>query len=97
MRRLATALGTLTLAGAIGLALPGTAFAAHGQLFIAPTTVIDNPVGCYNGKGTPLMVGNHTNEYALVYGGPNCTGRVLTVIAPGEGASEDFGQSVFVK
>ncbi|MER7706096.1 hypothetical protein ABTX81_24780 [Kitasatospora sp. NPDC097605] len=97
MRRLATVLGTLAAAGTIALALPGTALAANGQLFIAPNTFIDNPSGCYNAPVVPLVASNNTDEYALVYNGPNCTGYVIAVVPPGGQATQEFGASVFVK
>ncbi|MFF7455399.1 hypothetical protein [Kitasatospora sp. NPDC008115] len=96
MRRLATVLGTLAAAGTMALALPGTASAANGELLISPNVVIDNPSGCYNAPIFPLIVRNNTDEYALVYNGPNCTGHVIAVVPPGGQTTQEFGSSVFV-
>ncbi|MFE7592224.1 hypothetical protein ACFU6K_22735 [Kitasatospora sp. NPDC057512] len=96
MRRLTTVLGTLAAAGTMALALPNTAFAAHGELIFNPgQTVIENPSGCNNATYRPLIVQNDTNEYALVYDGPDCTGNVIAVVPPGGHTTQEFGSSVF--
>ncbi|MFE7532572.1 hypothetical protein ACFU7Y_43820 [Kitasatospora sp. NPDC057542] len=96
MRRLATALGTLAAAGAMAIALPNAAFAARGQLILAPGQFIQNPSGCYNAPIFPLIVQNETNESVRVYDGPNCTGNVIAVVPPGGGTTQEFGSSVYV-
>ncbi|MFF0390071.1 hypothetical protein ACFYS8_15510 [Kitasatospora sp. NPDC004615] len=97
MRRLATVLGTLATAGTIALTLPGAALAANGTLIIAPNQTINNPSGCYNAQIFPLILRNDTDEYALVYDGPNCTGQVIAVVPPGGSTTQEFGASVFIK
>ncbi|MFJ5924606.1 hypothetical protein ACIQF6_18605 [Kitasatospora sp. NPDC092948] len=96
MRRLATVLGTLAAASTMALALPTAALAASGTLYIAPNQAIDNPSGCYNGQIFPLVVRNETNEYALIYDGPNCTGQVIAVVPPGGSSTQEFGASVYI-
>ncbi|MFF2076971.1 hypothetical protein ACFVXG_19680 [Kitasatospora sp. NPDC058162] len=96
MRRLATVLGTLATAGVMALALPNTAFAARGELIFAPGKVITNPSGCYNAPIFPLILENRTNEYALVYSGPNCSGDVIATVPPGGRTTQEFGSSVFI-
>ncbi|MEU8539004.1 hypothetical protein AB0C52_03225 [Streptomyces sp. NPDC048717] len=97
MRRLATALGALAATALLSLALPGTASAANGQLFIAPDTTIRNPSGCYEAPVFPLILRNQTNASALVHDGANCTGRVIAVVPPGGRTTQEFGRSVSIK
>lgn len=96
MRRIATVLGALATAGMMALALPASASAAHGTLLLGGGQVVENPSGCINADIWPLTVQNRTNEYAIVYDGPDCSGRVLAVVPPGGRATEEFGASVFV-
>ncbi|MET8542100.1 hypothetical protein ABZW03_15790 [Kitasatospora sp. NPDC004799] len=97
MRRLATVLGALAAAGTMALALPHAAFAAHGQLVIAPATIVKDPSGCYNAQVVPLILRNETDESATVYDGANCTGQVIAVVPPGGHTTQEFGSSVYVK
>ncbi len=98
MRRIAAVLSPLAIAGTLAVGISTPAFAAHGQL-ILPNQIIDNPSGCVAGRLRPQIVQNNTNEYALIYGGRNCTGEVLEVVAPGSSTSayaSEFGTSIFV-
>jgi hypothetical protein len=99
MRRIMTAAGTLAISGAMALGIASPAFAAHGTL-VVPGAVVENPSGCVNAVLRPLVVRNETNEYALVYEGENCAGRVLEVIPPGGKSSDryasEYGASVFL-
>ncbi|MFE7423941.1 hypothetical protein ACF1BP_33460 [Streptomyces sp. NPDC014735] len=96
MRRVVTLFGSLAAAGMVAIASPTSAFAAHGTLVFGGGQVVQNPSGCVNAEIRPLILSNHTNEYALVYGGPNCTGQVLAVVPPGGRTIQEFGSSVFV-
>lgn len=96
MRRATTALGAVAMAAMMALALPGSASAAHGRLVFGGGQVVENPSGCVNAQVRPLTVRNKTNEYALVYSGRNCSGRVLAVVRPGGQTTREFGSSVFV-
>ncbi|MET2714350.1 hypothetical protein ABXV03_01240 [Streptomyces harbinensis] len=98
MARILSVLGTLAATGALALGVSTPALAAHGQL-IVPGQVFDNPSGCVAGPIWPQIVTNNTNEYAIIYDGPNCTGRVLEVVPPGgqsSGLASEFGQSIWI-
>ncbi|MFI8928711.1 hypothetical protein ACIG3E_13665 [Streptomyces sp. NPDC053474] len=95
MRRIALALGSLVAAGTLALALPGSALAAEGVLIVGGVEYVD-PEGCYDTDIRPLTVDNHTDEVALVFSGPDCTGALLALVAPGESAVFEFGTSVYV-
>ncbi len=74
MPRIAAVLGTLVTAGALALGAANPALAAHGELRAGGKTYT-NPSGCLNGGPIrPMTVINNTNEYAIIYDGPNCTG-----------------------
>ncbi|MCX4870627.1 MULTISPECIES: hypothetical protein [unclassified Streptomyces] len=96
MRRVATMLGTLAAAGMMAIALPGSASAAQGELIFGGGQVVENPSGCIDARIWPLVLHNRTNEYAMVYSGPNCTGDVLAVVPPGGRTVQEFGASVFI-
>ncbi|GAA2375247.1 hypothetical protein MTQ13_04555 [Streptomyces sp. XM4011] len=99
MPRIAAVLGTLVTAGALALGAANPALAAHGELRAGGKTYT-NPSGCLNGGPIrPMTVINNTNEYAIIYDGPNCTGNVLEVVPPGgtsTGFGTEFGASVYV-
>ncbi|MEU9336504.1 hypothetical protein AB0D49_25580 [Streptomyces sp. NPDC048290] len=96
MRRAMTMLGTLAVtAGAMALALPSPAYAAHGR-FVLNSQLFTNPSGCIEARSRPLSLQNQTNEYALVYDRPHCTGKVLAVVAPGGRTNQPSGSSVYV-
>ncbi len=98
MRRITAALGTLAAAGALALGVSAPAFAANGPLIISGQVIMD-PAGCHTSQNLPQVVENYTDSQALIFSGPNCTGRILQVLAPQEQSSElatALGLSVFV-
>ncbi|WP_037911628.1 hypothetical protein [Actinacidiphila yeochonensis] len=95
MRRVATVLGGLAMAGSLALSLSGSAWAAQGTLVVNGTTYQD-PSGCYNAQVWPLSVTNNTDQLVTVYAGLNCTGGVLALLAPGSSEVDEFGASVSV-
>ncbi|MFJ6138025.1 hypothetical protein [Kitasatospora sp. NPDC092286] len=96
MRRAVTVFGALAAAGMMALAVLTSASAAHGTFVFGGGQVVENPSGCVNADIWPLILHNRTNEYAVVYSGPNCTGDVLTVVPPGGRTTQEFGSSVYV-
>ncbi|WP_406155027.1 hypothetical protein OG217_35155 [Streptomyces sp. NBC_01023] len=96
MRRITTGIGILAAAAMIGLAVPGSAYAAEGRLVINGQEY-DNPSGCYRSDTWPLRVINKTNEPALIFDGADCHGRVERIAPPGQYAISEFGQSVYVR
>ncbi|MEV5570617.1 hypothetical protein AB0L06_11240 [Spirillospora sp. NPDC052269] len=97
MRRIATVLSALAMTGAAGLALPSPAFAAHGTLTFAGGPRIENPSGCYRPNIWPLTVHNDTDGYARVYVNGNCSGKPIKVVSPHGSATEEFGDSVYIR
>ncbi|MFF4695655.1 hypothetical protein [Streptomyces chattanoogensis] len=97
MRRIATALGTLAAAALLGLAVPGSAYAADGFLFVDGYPYF-HPSGCYpTGDDSPTTVVNRTHDaIAYIFTGPDCTGDVDTVVQPGRLAESDSGASVWI-
>ncbi|MDL4773615.1 hypothetical protein [Actinomadura xylanilytica] len=96
MKRVATTLGTLAVAGTLTLAAPGTASAAHGELVFGGGQVVHNPSGCIKAQTRPLILQNRTNEYALIFSSPNCTREMLAVVPPGGRTVQERGSSVYV-
>ncbi|MEW2526157.1 hypothetical protein [Streptomyces sp. NPDC047071] len=94
-RRTALALGSVVAAGTLALALPGSALAAEGVLVVGGVAYAD-PDGCYDTESRPLTVDNYTDEVALVFSGPDCTGDLLELVAPDESSVSEFGTSVYV-
>lgn len=95
MRRLATTLGALAAAATLALAVPNSAYAAEGVLFINGFGHVD-PRGCYPVNWFPSSVTNHTNAIAEIHNGPYCTGRVERLVYPGETYYTETAQSVFI-
>ncbi|MFC4560956.1 hypothetical protein ACFO4E_03690 [Nocardiopsis mangrovi] len=85
------------LLAAAGLVLTSAvpAYAATGTLVLSGQT-IENPSGCYNAQRWPLIVQNDTDEPALIFNAPNCTGAVIQVVPPGGSATSEFGVSVYI-
>lgn len=95
-RRTAGLLGACAAAVALALAVPGTAQAAQGVLFIdgAPN---EAPSGCFPlGDFAPSEVVNLTDGVAWVWSGPACDGRVVHPIFPGQLAI-GHGRSLFIE
>lgn len=94
MRRAATVLASLAMAGA-SLLLPGSAQAANGTL-IVNTVRLTNPHGCYNASPQPVSVRNHTGSVATVYSATDCRGDVLGVVVSGGYTVFGQGSSVSI-
>lgn len=95
MRRIALTVGSLLAAGMLAVATPGSAVAAEGVLVVGGVEYAD-PHGCYDTDQRPLTVGNHTDEIALVFSGPDCTGALLELVPPDTSTVSEFGSSVYV-
>lgn len=96
MRRTAkAALGTLSAAAALTLAVQVPADAATGVLIIDGSAHLD-PHGCYPlGDFVAPTVVNHTDTVVKVWSQYGCKGRAAGVISPGE-ATHPGGRSVSV-
>lgn len=97
MRRIATSLGTLAAAGMIALAAPCSAQAATGVLLVNGVPYED-PSGCHDVSTLqrPLVVDNGTDETAVVYSGPRCTGSARSVVLADD-ASTAYGSSIYIR
>ncbi|MFE7612328.1 hypothetical protein [Streptomyces celluloflavus] len=96
MRQLCKALGAVVLAAVVGVAVPGSAQAATGDLKVGFTTY-HNPRGCYESEIFPLIVGNQTDQVANVYDRPGCQGPVAGQVKRGESKTFEFGASVRIQ
>ena len=96
MRRIATALGALPIAGLLTLTVPTAAHAADGKLIINHKTY-KNPSGCYDSDSRPLRVNNKTDQPALIFNKPNCKGWPAWVLRPGRSIAWESGLSVSIK
>ncbi len=92
MRRVVTTLGTLATAGLLTLTLPGSTYAASGQL-VLNGRVFTNPSGCFRELNAPLNAQNRTNTVAYVYTSRDCSGPAQTLRAR-EAMSFTAGHSV---
>ncbi|GHG97017.1 hypothetical protein [Streptomyces rubradiris] len=95
MRRIGTTGATLAIAGLFALAAPGQALAAHGDL-VLNGVVHPDPTGCFNAQRVTDAV-NNTDTPALVYGGADCTGKVIAVIWQNKEWVLDPGDSVYMR
>ncbi|GHE75711.1 hypothetical protein GCM10018785_50030 [Streptomyces longispororuber] len=95
MRRIAVTVGALAAAVTLAFGTTGSAYAAEGVLVVGGVAYVD-PSRCYDTDARPLTVDNHTDEVALVFSGPDCTGTLLELVAPGESTVSEFGTSVYV-
>ncbi|MET7344583.1 hypothetical protein [Streptomyces sp. NPDC005547] len=85
MRRLATSLGALAAALTLGVAMPASAQAASGELYLNYQQ-FTNPSGCVQIPRSPLpynLVNNQTDALVTVYAEPDCRGRIDFVV-PGQ-------------
>lgn len=74
MRRIATALGALPIAGLLTLTAPA-AHAATGTLTIEGQPPYTNPSGCYDfTRRPPLRIFNQTDRPAYIFREPHCQG-----------------------
>ncbi|KOU15990.1 hypothetical protein ADK52_34300 [Streptomyces sp. WM6372] len=95
-RRVAKVWGACAAAAVLALAAPGTAQAAQGVLFIDRAPHHD-PSGCFPlGDFAPSEVANFTDGVGFVWSGPNCDGRVVHAILPGQIAI-GHGLSLFIE
>ncbi|WP_269854738.1 hypothetical protein [Streptomyces sp. RPT161] len=94
MRRIATALGAVVTAGTLALAIPGSAYAATGNLVINGVGH-NNPSGCFATGTLASLIVNQTDGIAYVYSDLNCSGDVQEIIQPG-GTALSFGSSVYI-
>ncbi|MFH8514782.1 hypothetical protein ACH4CE_06600 [Streptomyces gelaticus] len=95
MRRALTAFGTLAAVAVLSVSVAQSASAATGDL-IVNGQVHTSPSGCFNSDRWPLSVENRTNELALIFTGPDCSGLPIGVVLPGDSQVSEFGASVFV-
>ncbi|MFF4849665.1 hypothetical protein [Streptomyces sp. NPDC001194] len=96
-RRVARVLGACAAALTLGLAVPGTAQAADGVLFIDRAPIHD-PSGCYPlGDFVPSEVANFTDGTASVWSGPHCDGRVTGSVLPGQVLRPAPGMSLSIR
>ncbi|NUS74302.1 MAG: hypothetical protein HOQ05_12985 [Corynebacteriales bacterium] len=95
-RMLGAAAVAFAAAGMVAIAAPATAQAADGVLVINEEAYI-HPSGCYESDRWPLFVRNHTDELAIVFDDPNCSGPVVEVVPPGDVRISEFGASVYVR
>ncbi|GAA1900808.1 hypothetical protein [Streptantibioticus ferralitis] len=95
MRRIATTLGAVVAAATMALALPGSAFAATGNLVINGIGHKD-PGGCYSTGPLVSIIVNQTDRLAYIYSDADCFGEVQAIVQPGL-ATLSFGSSVFIR
>ncbi|MFI0741186.1 hypothetical protein ACH4PU_24365 [Streptomyces sp. NPDC021100] len=88
------ALGVLAAAGALCLALPGSSYAASGQL-VLNGRIFDNPTGCFRNLNAPLSVQNKTTTAAHVFTTMDCTGPAQ-MVPPRQSTVVPRGRSVSI-
>ncbi|MEU2059758.1 hypothetical protein [Streptomyces sp. NPDC013455] len=94
MRRIGSILGTLTVAGALAVAVPCSAFAANGFLVVNGVR-IDNPKGCIE-IPTLSTVFNLTDIPVKVHNVPGCAGGFVQLIPPGQAVQVPGTHSLFM-
>ncbi|WP_406113526.1 hypothetical protein [Kitasatospora purpeofusca] len=95
-RRTATVLGAWLAAAALAVAVPNTAYAAHGILIIDGAAHQD-PRGCLPlGDFVQPVVTNYTDSVVQVRAGTSCAGPVEKFVVPGETYAVLGGRSVLV-
>lgn len=95
MRRIGSTLATLTAAGMLALAVPGSAFAANGFLKINGV-VHTNPSGCFEIRQLSTVL-NFADMPALVHNVPGCAGGVVQVIPTGLAVQVPGTHSIFIR
>ncbi|MET8703580.1 hypothetical protein ACFVUH_33760 [Kitasatospora sp. NPDC058032] len=96
-RRTVTVLGAWLAAAALAVAVPNTAYAAHGVLIIDGSAHQD-PSGCLQlGDFVRPTVTNLTDSGVQVWTGSGCTGQIEHVLAPGDTYAPIAGRSVYVR
>ncbi len=96
MRRAATVLGSLAMAGSLALGLSGSAWAAQGTLRVSGNTYTNPREGCYTGLFWPLSVENETNTTVFAFSDERCQGDFIGPVGPGSSQVFEFGGSVYV-
>lgn len=96
MHKLAATLGILATTLTLGIAMPTSAQAATGTLYLNDVP-FQNPTGCIRipGEGFP-RVDNQTNATLFAYPNTNCTGRASNAILPGKKVGFNSAKSVLV-
>ncbi|MFJ9950012.1 hypothetical protein [Kitasatospora sp. NPDC091207] len=95
-RRTATVLGAWLAAATLAVAVPNTAYAAHGVLIIDGGAHQD-PSGCITlGDFVRPLVTNLTDSVVQVRTGTDCSGRIEALIVPGQSYAPIAGRSVLV-
>ncbi|WP_043468451.1 hypothetical protein [Kitasatospora sp. MBT66] len=95
-RRTATVLGAWLAAAALAVAVPNTAYAAHGILIVDGAPYQD-PRGCLPlGDFVQPVVTNYTDSVVQVRSGTSCEGAVEKFVVPGETYAVLGGRSVLV-
>ncbi|MFB6890481.1 hypothetical protein ACFCX4_14320 [Kitasatospora sp. NPDC056327] len=95
-RRTATVLGAWLTAAALAVAVPNSAYAAHGVLIIDGSAHQD-PSGCYTlGDFVRPVVTNLTDSVIQVRSGTDCSGGVEALVVPGQIYAPVSGRSVLV-
>jgi type 1 fimbria pilin len=95
MPRIPATLAAATAAALLALSVPSAAHAANGVLYVNGQSHV-KPSGCYFSYNWPLAVANHTDEIALIFDSPDCTGADPDFVYPGERKVFEFGRSVYV-
>jgi hypothetical protein len=91
-----TVLGACAAAAMLALAVPGTAYAAHGTLYI-DGAAHQEPSGCFPlGDFAPSTVSNQTDQVVVLWTGSGCTGNVDYVMNPGESRFATGSRSAFI-
>ncbi|OIJ87901.1 hypothetical protein [Streptomyces colonosanans] len=98
IRRISAALGAVTAAAVLGIALPTSTQAAEGVLIINDQVHV-NPHGCFSlhHQVRPARVLNETTREAFVFAGYDCSGPIVRVVPEFRGAVIEFGHSLFVE
>ncbi|MFE6749148.1 hypothetical protein ACFVGM_25115 [Kitasatospora purpeofusca] len=95
-RRTATVLGAWLATAALAVAVPNTAYAAHGILIVDGAAHQD-PRGCIPlGDFVRPVVTNYTDSVVQVRAGTSCEGAVEKFVVPGESYAALGGRSVLV-
>ncbi|WP_335983911.1 hypothetical protein [Streptomyces sp. CA2R106] len=91
MRRSLALLGAALGTGLAVLAGAGTAAAAAVPGSVPAVQQAQS--GCVNAKTWPFVVKNDTTAPAFVFAERDCSGPVVSVVAPGQTEVSEFGQS----
>lgn len=93
VQRITTALGAVTAAVILSVAVPASAQAAEGALTIDATTYQDPADGCMNVGGPPAprhYLFNGTDTPVFLYTGVDCQGSPVRLVPPEDGDFTPF-------